>query len=77
MITKEYLYNNKVNNYVKVCIAEPESSGLSAVYESLFSSLEPQINVNEVFVVDYQIMTSGVLEVVVDVEDVDFSEFED
>ena len=77
MITKKYLYNNKTDNYVKVCIKEPETLGLAAIYESLFAFMDPKVNFNDVFVVDYAKKSFGVLEVVVDVEDIDFSEFED
>jgi len=78
MIEKKYLYENKnPNYYVRVCVEKPKGLGLTDVYESLFSILDPQINPNEVFIVDYREIESGVFEVMLDVEDIDFSEFED
>ncbi len=77
MIEKKYLFNNKDNNYVTVYIKQPTDLGLSAVYESLFSVLDPEINPNEIYIVDYQISDSGFLSVILDVDDMDFSEFED
>lgn len=77
MIEKKYLFNNKVDNYVKVCIETDSSSGLTQIYESLFATLDPQINIDDLFVVDYKEKSLGLYEVIVDVEDMDFSEFED
>jgi len=77
MIDKKYLFDNKdANDYVSVCIDIPDSLGLSSIYEAVFAVLDPDVNRDEVFVIDYQIK-EGMLEVSLDVEDVDFSEFED
>lgn len=78
MISKQYLFDHKdANHFVSVCIKEPTSAGLTALYERLFSILNPEININDIFIVEYQGESHGFLKVVLDVEDMDFSEFED
>jgi hypothetical protein len=78
MIEKKYLFNNKdEDDYVTVCIQKPAGLGLSFLYEGLFSVLDPEIETKDVFIVGHQINPECLCELTLDVEDIDFSEFED
>jgi len=76
MITKESLFNKKdAENYCKLTVTA-NSHSLPDLYEALDSQLEREIS-EEIFIVDYRTVSSGVYELTLDVDDVDFSEFED
>lgn len=83
MIEKKYLFNNKKDNLVSVAIEMPWNyTSLAAVYSSLDSQLD--VNVQGIpSVVGYEPISyhpetkTFFLDVTIDVEDVDFSEFEE
>ena len=78
MIEKKYLFNNKDGqNFCKVWIEAPESAGLTEIMENLANSLDSKDYLDDIWPADYVYQGEGKYEVTLDVDDVDFSEFED
>jgi hypothetical protein len=78
MIEKKYLFNNKdAENYCLVTIEAPKSANLSEIVESVANSLEEPEIMDDIWPASYNYIGENQWQVLLDVEDVDFSEFED
>jgi hypothetical protein len=78
MIEKKYLFNNKdAENYCIVQIEAPKSATLSEIVESVANSLEESEIMDDIWPAAYNYIGEDRWEVLLDVDDVEFFEFED
>ena len=78
MITKQFLFNNKdAENYCLVTVAAPQSANLSELVEAVVNSLEEPEIIDDIWPASYNYIGENRWEVLLDVDDVEFFEFED
>lgn len=78
MIEKKYLFNNKdAENYCLVTIEAPKSANLTEIMESLANSLDSKDYLDDIWPAAYNYIGEDQWQVLLDVDDVEFFEFED
>jgi hypothetical protein len=78
MIEKKYLFNNKdAENYCLVQIEAPKSANLTEIMEAVANSLEESEIMDDIWPAAYNYIGEDQWEVLLDVDDVEFFEFED
>jgi hypothetical protein len=78
MITKQFLFNNKdAENYCLVTIEAPQSANLTEIMEAVANSLAESEIMDDIWPAAYNYIGENQWNVLLDVDDVEFFEFED